>query len=418
MLSKEENELLTRTGPGTPMGEVFRRYWVPAALAEELPEADGAPVRVRLLGERLIAFRDSTGRVGLLDEFCAHRGASLWLGRNEECGLRCIYHGWKYDADGNCLDMMNEPEAHDFKRKIHLKSYPTLELGGIIWTYMGPPEKRPEPPWFEFTQVPAPQRHAYKTWEECNWLQALEGGIDSSHAPILHRALKPDPRYGIPINSPFVQSKAPILDLDVTDYGYMYASVRPLAEGQTYIRPQHYVLPFTQIRQGRVGREGEQMAGHLWVPMDDENCMVYHWLYNLTVPLDEEDLLEPGSGRDAGSHLPGYRKMQNKDNGWGMDRAAQKTETFSGIWGINNQDHAVQESMGAVVDRSREHLGPSDKGIIVARRLLLQTVKTVQQGGDPPALAAPPYALRANDGVVANGTDWRTALREEIFAAV
>ncbi len=183
MLPPKENELITRVGQGTPMGNTMRRYWIPACLASEIAEPDGPPVRVRLLGEDLVAFRDSEGRIGLLDEFCAHRRVSLFFGRNEECGLRCVYHGWKYDVEGNCVDQLNEPAEHQFKHHIHMTAYPTVELGGIVWAYLGPPEKMPAPPKFAWTQVPEARRHVSKVIEECNWLQALEGGIDTSHRP-------------------------------------------------------------------------------------------------------------------------------------------------------------------------------------------------------------------------------------------
>src|SRR5215468_6367788 len=189
MLSKEDNDLLTRTGPGTLMGNAMRRYWLPACLASEIAEPDGAPVRVKLLGEELVAFRDSEGRIGLVEEFCPHRRVSLYFGRNEECGLRCIYHGWKFDVSGACVDQLNEPEELQFKHKVKLTAYPTCELGGIVWAYLGPADKMPPPPKFAWTQVAEERRHVTKVVEECNWLQALEGGIDTSHAPILHRLL-------------------------------------------------------------------------------------------------------------------------------------------------------------------------------------------------------------------------------------
>src|SRR5438270_9624939 len=186
MLSAEQNELITRVGAGTPMGELLRRYWLPAVMSSEVPEPDGAPVRVKLLGESLVAFRDTSGRVGLIDEYCPHRGASLWLARNEECGLRCIYHGWKFNADGECLEQMNEPVS--FAQKISTPAYPTVEAGDVVWAYMGPRELMPPPPHFEWTQVPATHRHVSQVVQEWNWGQALEGGIDPSHVPILHRA--------------------------------------------------------------------------------------------------------------------------------------------------------------------------------------------------------------------------------------
>ena len=229
MLSREENELITRVGQGTAMGNTMRRYWIPALLAHEIAEPDGPPVRVRLLGEDLVAFRDTEGRIGLLDEYCPHRRASLWFGRNEECGLRCVYHGWKFDVAGSCVDQLNEPVEHQFTHKVHITAYPTVELGGIVWAYLGPPERMPPPPKFAWTQVPETHRHVTKVIQECNWLQALEGGLDTSHAPIMHRLLRDDAkRGGIKPSNPYVRAKAPSLVVDITDYGYQYVGIRPL----------------------------------------------------------------------------------------------------------------------------------------------------------------------------------------------
>src|SRR5919109_3078571 len=386
MLTREENELVTKIGPGTPMGEVMRRYWIPALLSSELPEPDCPPVQVQLLGEQLVAFRDTQGRIGLLDEFCPHRRVSLWLGRNEESGLRCAYHGWKFDVAGTCVDQMNEPAECSFAQKIHIKAYPTVEQGGVIWAYMGPRAKMPPPPSFEWTQVPESHRHVSKVVEECNWLQALEGGIDTSHAPILHRTISATTsKAGVPLLGPFVRGKAPMLEVDVTDYGYRYVGVRPLEADETYVRSYHYVMPFTQIRPRQCryrGRERPRAAGHFWVPMDDENCMVWNWMYSFgDEPLTEEDRLERDSGNGPDHVDPRtFRSKVNRRNGWLIDRQVQKTETFTGINGINAQDRAVQESMGAIVDRSREHLGPADRAVIQARRLLLEAVRAVERG--------------------------------------
>ena len=254
MLSRDENERVTRVGRGTPMGEAMRRYWIPALLTWELPEPDCPPVRVKLLGEELVAFRDSQGRIGLLDERCPHRQASLFLGRNEDCGLRCVYHGWKFDVEGRCVDMMNEPEELSFAHKIRTGAYPTVEAGGIIWAYLGPAERQPAPPHFAWTQAPASHRHVSKVIQESNWLQGLEGGIDTSHVPILHRVLTTDSsRPGFKPGDPFVVGKAPTLELDITDYGYRYAGLRPLQGGETHIRAYHFILPFHQIRPARTG---------------------------------------------------------------------------------------------------------------------------------------------------------------------
>ena len=415
MLSQEENEALTRVGPGTPMGELMRRYWMPAVLSWEV-EPDGAPLRVRLLGERLIAFRDTLGAVGLFDERCPHRGASLWLGRNEEHGLRCVYHGWKYDATGQCVDMMNEPNEFDFSPKVRVSAYPTHEAGGVVWAYMGPVERQPPPPLFRWTQAPETHRHVNKTWEECNWLQALEGGLDTSHAPIMHRTLREDsPMPGMPPSSPFVRGAAPELEVDVTDYGYAYFGVRNLGDGRRYIRGYHYVLPFSQIRPGADFTGGDLIAGHLWVPMDDENCMVYNWEYSTSEPMSDPDMVAKELGTGPGDQDEHHRKYRNKDNDYLIDRQAQKTDNFTGIRGVNIQDHAGQESMGPTYDRSKEHLGPADRAIIVARRLLADGMKTVADGGDPAGTGTSFYHVRAVDRVLSDELDWREALRPEMF---
>jgi phenylpropionate dioxygenase-like ring-hydroxylating dioxygenase large terminal subunit len=420
MLSNEENELVTRVSAGTPMGRVMRRYWVPALLTSELPHADCAPVRVRLLGERLVAFRDSQGRVGLLEEFCAHRRVSLFLGRNEENGLRCVYHGWKYDVEGKCLDMPNEPPEYDFKEKIRLTAYPTVELGGVIWAYLGPREIKPVFPKFEWTQVPESHRVVSKSWQECNWLQALEGGIDSSHSSFLHRALRDDAEnYGV--RGVRVTSTAPKNEVEVTDYGLVYVSSRSIDERQQYVRVYHYVMPFHTFFARQVGQGDKrkpQISGHIFVPMDDENCMVYNLSYSFgEEPLFEKESIEIFRGRGPGEVLPDFRKRRNKDNDWLIDRRVQKSETFSGIHGINTQDHAVQESMGAIVDRTQEHLGSSDKAVIAARRLLIQVAKTIKDNDRVPGIGPSYYNVRAIDQIIDEGVHWQKALEAEVYPA-
>jgi len=420
MLSREENELLTRVGPDTPMGNTLRRYWLPALLSWELPEPDCPPVRVKLLGEELVAFRDTRGRVGLLDEYCPHRRVSLFFGRNEECGLRCVYHGWKYDVAGQCVDMMNEPEELSFKHKIRTRAYPTVELGGILWAYMGPPDLEPPLPKFAWTQMPATHRHASKVIQETNWLQGLEGGIDTSHAPILHRLITSSSnRPGFKPTNPFVRGKAPNLVVDLTDYGYQYAGVRPLGDAEVHIRTYHYIMPFHQIRPSRTDRDIPSVAGHIWVPMDDDNTMVFNWEYSTTdEPLDDEDRLERRLGNGPlDVDQTTFRARRNRQNNYLLDRHVQKTESFTGIDGINAQDRAIQESMGRVVDRSREHLGPADKAVIQARRLLLQAVKTVQEGGTPRGINASYYGLRASEGVVPRDANWREILATDVPVA-
>jgi nitrite reductase/ring-hydroxylating ferredoxin subunit len=419
MLSREDNALLTQVGPDTPMGDTMRRYWIPALLAWELPAPDCPPVRVKLLGEDLVAFRDTQGRVGLLDEFCPHRRASLFLGRNEECGLRCVYHGWKFDADGRCVDMMNEPDS--FAHKIRTTSYPTVEVGAIVWAYMGPAELRPALPLFAWTQAPETHRHVSKVIQESNWLQGVEGGIDTSHAPILHRVIAKDSkRPGFKPKDPFVRGKAPTLEVDIMDYGYQYAGIRPLDEAELHIRAYHFILPFHQIRPSRTPDGTPLVAGHIWVPMDDATTMVYNWVASVRdEPLPEEERLESrlGNGpRDVDQTT--FRGKRNRANSYLLDRQVQKTETFTGIDGINVQDRAVQESMGPVVDRSKEHLGPADRAVIQARRLLLDAVRTVEKGEAPRGVAPSYYALRAAEATLPRDTNWRTLLAPDASSSV
>jgi len=401
------------------MGKLMRRYWVPALLSWELPEPDCEPVRVKLLGEQLVAFRDTAGRVGMLDELCAHRCVSLWLGRNEDSGLRCVFHGWKYDVDGNCVDMPNEPAETDFKDRVKQIAYPAVELGGIIWTYMGPPELKPALPKFEFTQVPQPQRQVTKTWEECNWLQGLEGGIDSVHSSFLHRSITGSANKG-GLAGYRAQSVSAKLDLDLTDYGYRYVSMRPLGDHGDYARLYHFVMPWTQIRasQGSDGfREWKpQISGHFWVPMDDENHMVWNWTYRWDdTPLPDSEWQARMPSYEGGQQLPGFRKVSNKDNNWRIDRRVQKTENFTGIDGINTQDHAAQESMGSIVDRSREHLGTTDRAVVTSRLLLLKSIATADAGDDPPGVSDSYHRIRAIEHVLPPGAGWRETLLAEAY---
>jgi phenylpropionate dioxygenase-like ring-hydroxylating dioxygenase large terminal subunit len=413
MLPREENELLTRVGAATPMGRTMRRYWIPALLSREIAP-DGPPVRVRLLGEDLVAFRDTNGHIGLLDEYCPHRRASLFFGRNEECGLRCVYHGWKFDVAGSCVDQMNEPEP--FSHKVRVTAYPTCELGGLVWAYMGPADKIPPRPKFAWTQAPKSHRHVSKVIQECNWLQGLEGGLDTSHAPILHRLLKDNAgRGGIKPSNPYVRAGAPRLVVDITDYGYQYTGIRQLGEDAIHARTYHYILPFHQIRaaSNEIGDWGD--AGHAWVPIDDETTMVYNWVYSRKEALSEEERLERAIGNGP-EHVDqtNFRSNANRDNNYLIDRAVQKTETFTGIDGINVQDRAIQESMGRICDRSQEHLGSADKGIIQMRRLLREAVRTAAANRRPPGLDPSYYDLYCALQVLPRGADWRAVLAPEI----
>jgi phthalate 4,5-dioxygenase len=419
MLTREDNELMTRVGPETPMGQALRRYWMPALLSWELPATDCPPVKVKLLGEDLVAFRDSSGQVGLLAELCPHRLASLWLGRNEDGGLRCVYHGWKFDVTGQCVHQMNEPVS--FANRIKATAYPCVELGGMIWTYMGPADQMPPKPDFEYLRVEDTYRSVTKVWEECNWVQALEGGIDTSHAPILHRALVQDAESGNVINSVFVRSSAPTLDLDLTDYGYRYYGVRNLDEEDLYVRGYHFVMPFTQIRPAQVGQGGARqhiISGHHWAPIDDYNTMVWNWTYNYgPTPLTDRqrEQFGTGNGPDMVDYSNEFRSIANRRNLWQIDREVQRTQSFSGIPGINTQDRAVQESMGTIVNRNLEHLGPADKAIVTTRQLLIEAAHNAQQGQTPRGAGAPTYATaRAIDRVLPRDDRWREVIVPEM----
>ncbi len=287
MITLEQNEQLTKTGAGTLMGDLLRRYWVPALMAEEIAEPDGAPVRVQLLGEKLIAFRDSSGKVGVLEEFCAHRGVSLWFGRNEEGGLRCPYHGWKYDVTGQCTDLPSEPEETGIRRDMKLTAYPTLEQGGVIWIYMGPPELQPEPPGLEWTLVAPEQRFVSKRLQECNFLQALEGGIDSSHVSFLHAgALHKDPLFvGSRGNEYNLRDRMPFFDVVDFDGGLLIGARRNADEGRYYWRITPWIMPWHTIIPPRAGHP---LGAHVWVPIDDERCWTWSINYHPARALNEK----------------------------------------------------------------------------------------------------------------------------------
>src|SRR6266436_3633560 len=285
MITHEQNALLTQTGPGTPMGELFRRYWVPAMLAEELPRPNCPPVRVQLLGERLIAIRDTAGRLGLMDEFCAHRG-------------------WKYDVTGQCVDVPSEPASSGFCQKIKLKSYPCVEAGGVIWAYMGPAGEQPPLPSFEWVHLPASHRFMSKRWQESNYLQAMEGGIDSSHVSFLHRGdLNSDPLHRNTPGAKFARSTNTIFDILESPGGLLIGARRNADPGYHYWRVTQWLMPwYTLIPPYK----GQAANGHAWVPMDDYNCMAWTMTFHPVRPLTAEhvELMKQGAGVHA-ALIPG-----------------------------------------------------------------------------------------------------------------
>jgi phthalate 4,5-dioxygenase oxygenase subunit len=415
VLKPEINELLTRTGPGVPMGELFRQYWLPALLAEELPDDDCPPVRVKLLSERLIAFRDSNGRYGLMDEFCAHRGVSLWFGRNEEGGLRCAYHGWKYDVTGQCLEVPSEPEQSRFREKVKLTSYPLVKIGDVLWTHMGDPATRPEPPEFEFVRVPPDQTYTSKRWQESNWLQALEGGIDSSHVSWLHSGgLRDDPLFkGSKGNEYNMGDMKPFFEVAEASGGLFIGARRNAEPGTYYWRITPWVMPsFTIVPP----RGDHPVHGHFWVPIDDENCWVFTFDYHPIRPLTDAELAAMNAGHGVhNEYVPGtYRPLQNKDNDYLMDRDAQRRgDTFSGIKGIAMQDASLQESMGPIVDRSKERLVSTDAGIIKARRKLRKSAEALRDHGvTPPGVDPSHHRVRSAAVVLPKDEDFIDASRD------
>ncbi|UTM45739.1 Rieske 2Fe-2S domain-containing protein [Glutamicibacter mysorens] len=397
MLTQEQNTLLTQTGPGTPMGRLFRQYWFPALLAEELPEADCPPVRVGLLGEKLIAFRDSDGRLGLLDEFCAHRTASLYFGRNEEGGLRCAYHGWKYDVEGNLTDMPSEPEGSKFACRIKQKSYPLVERGGVLWAYMGPADQKPELPELEWALLGEGQRFISKRLQETNYLQAMEGGIDSSHVSFAHRYnLDDDPMHSGTAGNEYIKADTrPKFEVAESDGGLLIGARRNADEENYYWRITQWIMPFYTIIPP-FGTHNP-LGGHAWVPIDDTTCYAWSWNYHPTRDLTEEELrsMKEGDGIHA-KYIPGtYRTLANKDNDYLMDRQAQKDKkSFSGIEGIAAQDFSLQESMGDIADRTKERLGTSDAAIILARRRLIAALD-YEEGETLPGIKAEHQAVRS-----------------------
>jgi phthalate 4,5-dioxygenase oxygenase subunit len=405
MLTREENELLTRVGPGTPMGEMMRRYWMPALLSEEIAEVDGAPVRVKLLGEDLIAFRDSEGKVGLIDEFCPHRLASLVFARNEDCGVRCLYHGWKFDTQGNCVDMWSEPDGDSFREKTKIKSYPTFEIADMIFTYMGPPELQPEFPMYDFLTMPSSIRGIAKIREEANYLQGVEGALDSSHSSTLHQGTLIDYRP--------TKDKSPKIQTETTDYGFRYAAVRVPDKDPDklqYVRVTNFVVPFLIIIPRPYLKEDPAFI-QFFVPRDDTTTS--HYWIEFTQdgsPTSHQKVREkyyavPGKDMDKE-----FRKIRNLSNNYMQDREAMKNGHFTGIDGVPAQDMAMQESMGPIADRTRERLGKSDIAIIQLRRRMLQSVQGFVEGKDPIGLDKDiPYdKLRSEQKLISKDEPWQS----------
>jgi phthalate 4,5-dioxygenase len=432
MTTAIEGTQLTRVGPGTVMGELMRQYWIPALRSSEVAR-DGAPLRLMLLGEKLIAFRDSVGRVGVMDHRCPHRCASLFLGRNEEGGIRCIYHGWKYDVAGNCIDMPSVPPHQDFKHKVRAKAYRTVERAGLVWVYMG---SRAEPrlPALEILDVPEHEISVTLIQRDCNYLQALEGEIDTSHFGFLHGG-HVDPA-DLTEEEPFrhtVAIRAPQYHVADTEWGTQYAGYRAAGPGLTYWRFANFLFPFwTQVPNGEFASHVHARA---WVPLDDEHTMFWFLWWKrgtsamtLPQPAFRDGTPIGGTGR-AYKFLPNttdwlgrWRLAANASNDWGIDRAAQRSNAiYSGIDGIHLQDQAITESIGPIVEHAFEHLAPSDQMITRTRRRLLMAAQALHEGGAlPPGVVNPEVYRGARSGyfVSDDKTPWREVYARELAASL
>ncbi|HTT79808.1 MAG TPA: Rieske 2Fe-2S domain-containing protein [Stellaceae bacterium] len=427
MTTAAENEFLTRIGPGTPMGALMRQYWMPACLSSEL-KADGDPLRLMLLGEKLIAFRDSFGRVGVLDHRCPHRCASLFFGRNEEGGLRCIYHGWKFDTAGNCIDMANLPGDQQFRDKVKAKAYQVAERNGLVFVYMGEREVAPPLPALEAMLCPPQETELWARQRQCNWLQALEGDIDTSHFAFLHGGkVMPEELDPDHLERFMYTDRAPRYHVRRTDWGTMYAAYRPAQAGHTYYRFAHFAFPFWTLFPN--GPLSDNVLVQGWVPMDDTHTMAFTFNWSRKTPtlsvdkdgaplplLDRMTPTLPNTADWFGRWLP----VANQTNDYLIDRDAQRTISYTGISTIFGQDSAVTESMGDITDRTLETLAPSDLMIVMTRRRLLEAAKALaEQGTVPPGVDDPTIGSNARSGdiIAPDGKPWLDAYEETLAQA-
>jgi phthalate 4,5-dioxygenase oxygenase subunit len=408
MLTAFENDRLCRVTGDAPMGRLMRRYWIPACLADEVAEPDGTPVRVRLLGDDLVSFRDTAGTVAVVEARCPHRLASLALGRNEDGGLRCIYHGWKFGANGSCLEMPTEPAESAYREKVRIASYPVREVGGMIWVYLGPGTP-PRFPNYDWTALPPNQRTVTKAFEHTNYAQSIEGSIDSAHSWFLHRGTVRDWKARSAIST----DQSPRLEAEDTAYGFRYAAIRKVDGDPTsqYVRTTLFALPFTSFIP-RPMNPALPVSVQIFVPVDDEHTYFYGvWFSQDGSTIDVEKTFDEVGfilGRDL---IPGsYARRQNPENWWRQDRDAMKDgASYTGITGVLQQDMAVQESMGPIVDRTREHLGTSDVAIIRMRRRMLEALDGFERDGtlvgqDP---SIPLDRIRSEQRVTPNTTPWQ-----------
>ena len=427
MTNAAEGVELTRVGPGTAMGGLMREYWLPALQSSEV-KAGGDPVRLMLLGERLIAFRDKAGSVGVMDHRCPHRGASLFYGRNEGDGLVCVYHGWKFAADGSCLAQPNLPPLQQFCDKVRSRAFPVRERAGLVWVYMGARRPAPPMPAIEATLLPEAELTIMLCQRECNWLQALEGDIDTSHFSWLHvGSVKPEQVQDDNWVKFQVLNRAPEYHVTDTDWGTMYCAMREAGGGETYWRFAHFGFPFwTWVPQGPFV---DRIAARAWVPMDDTHTMFVSLTWKKhtgTKPL-ANGLPIPGATPrieykpNSTDWYGRWRPVQDAGNDYLIDREAQRNdEIYTGIANIFMQDQAITESMGDIVDHTIEHLAPSDQMITRTRRRLLLAARAQRDHGTvPPAVDDPGLYMRIRSGErILAETDWRAAYDEGMRASL
>jgi len=416
MLTTEENELLTRTGPGTGMGRVFRSYWQPALLSRELT-ADGPPKLIKILGETFVAFRDTDGRVGVLEPRCPHRGANLILGRNEACGLRCVYHGWKFDVRGNCVDIPTTPEsiAEKLKPRAAISALTVEEWCGMVWVYFG--EHAPPLPRLDFSTLPEDNWFVSKKLQQCNWAQAVEGGIDTAHFSYLHANIEDGRRVALAKsegdNEPpnlaryrwLIEDSIPHYTVLKHDAGLLMCASRVADDNQLYWRLTQFMMPNHSMAPNSF--PGDNHQGNTWVPIDDESCWIYCYVYNPERPLstEERERYEKGAGIFAAVD-ENYVPIRNRDNNYLLDRDLQRTSNFTGIRGISEQDAAVADSQGFIADRTRELLGQTDLGIVRFRRMMFEAVNQCGAGELPHGREAPDaYHVRSGDAMSGAGAD-------------
>lgn len=416
MLSKEDNQILTQVSRGTPMGNLLREYWMPILFSHEL-KAGGRTMKVKLLGEDLVAFRDSSGRPGLIAANCPHRGAPLYLGRNENDGIRCVYHGWMYDVTGACVDMPNEPASSNFKDKVNLVAYKIRERNGLLWAYLGPRKTPPELPDLEFNVLPPEHTLIWKNMQMTNWVQGLEGNIDSSHLSFLHTRLERDGNAefgGGGARGLWYEDPAPRMEVMDTDYGVMYGAGRLEEPDRRFWRVTQFMMPFYGLF-APIGPNECPMQW--WIPLDDHTVMKWDVRWNPNRPITEEErgrLMNPDPGgfieptSDPYTH---YRLAANMDNDYFTDWDAQDGKRYSGVPSVNLQDAAVQEGMGPIVNREREHLGTADAMIIRTRRRLLNAAKDLRDHGTvPPGIDDPSvYGIRSTTVVLSDAEPWQPA---------